>query len=118
MDGIRAAVRTVKDTRVVVGHAADSVAALRTELGSRIQGVEDRVSEIATDCAAANGKLDILTGMFDKQLTARLELDRTAQLATIDAGKQRAEFWRSVIIKVLAGAGVVWAAISAALLGR
>lgn len=126
LETMRLVARRAHDTQQTTQTTLDRVGALRYELGQRIDQLDSQVGELAVSSARVEGKLDILVGSVSRSLdaqsqvhisavTARIEMEKTGQRALIDERKERMKLIRDVIIKVIAGVGVVWATIATVL---
>lgn len=129
-DTIRAIARRTHDTQKTadstltqVGHTLDTVSALRVELNGRIDVIDARVDELSKQTANMDGKLDILVEVSRERrqlniaaVEAHIEVEKTGQLAAIGERKAKAEYWRTLGLKVTTGIGAVWALVSAMIL--
>jgi hypothetical protein len=126
---------------------ADRVERVRAELRGDVRDVDRKVDElmasilrISEHSAEMAGQMKILVSdrEADRQERAvirtetvrnELEIKRTAELAGVEVGrsreladieeaKRRAEHRRKLVMEVLAGVGVVWAAVSTLLMSR
>lgn len=108
--------RRQKQTQDTSSATLDHVQALRTELGGRIDRLDERVDLAAVASASVAGKMDILTDVVRRSLdeqsqirvsrvTASIDVERTSDLAVIDERKARRAFPRELAFKVIAIAG-------------
>ena len=125
----------------------DRVDAVRAELLGNIKDVMSKVDGLAasllgvsTKTSEMAGQVNILVGDREADRKERstlrvetvrneleirktteladVEVARTRELAKIDEEKKKKDHRRAIAIKILAGAGVVWGSLSAALLAR
>jgi hypothetical protein len=126
VETMRILTRRSHDTQRNTETTLDRVDGLRIELGGRIDQLDAQIAEVAVGSARVEGKLDILVGAVSRSLdaqsqghisaiTARIEMERTDQLASINARRERWKLAQNVIIKAIAGIGVAWAAIATAI---
>lgn len=90
---------------------------------------DNRIAELGEHVAGVDGKLDILIELAAEQrrensairvveAEAVAKIETTDKIEKIKERRDRRRFWRSVAIKILAGAATVWAAIATAMAGQ
>lgn len=119
--------RRQKQVQETSANTLDQVQGLRTELGGRIDRLDGRVDELTSVSANVSGKMDVLTDVVQRSLdeqsqirvrrvTASIDVERGADLATIDERKARRAFPRELGLKITALVGPPLAAALALLL--
>lgn len=133
IETLRAVVRRSRDSEQAAKHTLDRVDGLRSELGRRIDSldlkvdsVDGKVDELAVGHARIEGALEVLNGHLARRLdaesavhvsarTARIEIEKTGELAKIDERKARNAWLRDIGLKILAAGGVLsWLATALA----
>lgn len=123
VETMQAIARRQHDTIRTAQTTLDSVGELRTEFGGRIDQLDARVDDLSVASARVEGKLDILVEVSKERrilqvsaVQASIEVEKTGQLAKIGEGQARADFRRTVGLKIIAGIGAAWALLSAMIL--
>lgn len=123
---IRNVDRRTRDTAEISRSTLDKVGELRREIAGHLGRQDERVLELSEHVAGVDGKLDILLEILAEnrreasqirisQVTARVEVDKSREMALIDDEADRKRKRRELILAVWGAIGTIGTAIAAAM---